>query len=75
MEHSKYVDQAFDEYLAYARRNLLNILEASYGQTDSWPFIRSRVLQIFGQSGLDRYSQKHKEKNNDTETKKPNHNR
>ena len=69
MDERKYADQTFEEYLNYARRNLLNILEASYGQTESWSFVRSRVLQIFGQNGLNRFSNKQKEINNGTEKK------
>lgn len=69
MDERKYADQTFEEYLNYARRNLLNILEASYGQTESWSFVRSRVLQIFGQNGLNRFSNKQKEINNGTEEK------
>jgi hypothetical protein len=65
MDKQAITDQPYDEYLAYARRNLLNILEASYGQDPSWTFIRSRVLQIFGQEGLGRYCSINKEKKYD----------
>lgn len=63
----KYKEQPLEDYIDYARRNLLNVLESAYGHTESWPFIRSRVLQIFGRSGLGRYLQTpNKEKNNET---------
>lgn len=55
-----YKNQSLEEYLKYSRKNLLDLLEASYGQTDSWPLIRSRVLQIFGQNGIGRFTEKSK---------------
>lgn len=55
----EFEDQPLEEYISYARRNLLDLLEASYGNTDAWPLIRRRVLQIFGSSGLGRYNPIH----------------
>ena len=56
MDKHNITSQNYSEYLDYSRRTLLNILEASYGHTEAWPFIRSRVLQLFGQNGLSRFS-------------------
>ena len=64
----KYKDQPLEDFIDYARRNLLNILESAYGQTESWPFIRSRVLQIFGRTGFGRFTKTpNKEKNDGKE--------
>ena len=51
----QFEDQSLKEFTDYARRHLLDLLEASYGNTDAWPLIRRRVLQIFGSSGFGRY--------------------
>ncbi|MGE4107724.1 MAG: hypothetical protein AB7F66_10955 [Bacteriovoracia bacterium] len=64
----QYKGQSLEDFIDYARRNLLNNLQSAYGHTDSWPFIRSRVLQIFGRTGLGRYTQTpNKEKSDVTE--------
>lgn len=60
MDH--FEDQPIEEFNSYARRNLLDLLEASYGNTESWPLIRRRVLQIFGSSGFGRFKSINKEK-------------
>ncbi|MBY0314583.1 MAG: hypothetical protein K2Q26_03625 [Bdellovibrionales bacterium] len=52
----QFEDQPLEEFINYTRRNLLDLLEASYGNTDAWPLIRRRVLQIFGSSGFGRYA-------------------
>lgn len=52
----QFEDQPLEEYLNYARRHLLDLLQASYGNTEAWPLIRRRVLQIFGSSGFGRYT-------------------
>jgi hypothetical protein len=36
-----------------ARRDLLNLLDATYGDTQHWPFLRSRILGTFGKKGLE----------------------
>lgn len=52
----QFEEQPIEEFINYTRRNLLDLLEASYGNTDAWPLIRRRVLQIFGGSGFGRYA-------------------
>ena len=51
----EFKDQPIEKFTEYARRSLLDLLEASYGHTESWPLIRRRVLQVFGSSGFGRY--------------------
>jgi len=69
----QYENQSLEDYTSYARRNLLDLLEASYGDTPSWPLIRARVLQIFGRSGFGRFStNQNREKNNGKIRCKPN---
>jgi hypothetical protein len=68
----QFENQPIEEFINYARRNLLDLLEASYGNTDSWPLIRKRVLQLFGSSGLGRYNSKtNKETSDDPRTQHP----
>lgn len=52
----QFKDQSLEDFTDYARRHLLDLLQASYGSTDAWPLIRRRVLQIFGSSGFGRYT-------------------
>lgn len=40
-----------------ARRQLLETVQFAYGSMPQWPFIRSRLLRIFGDSGLEQESQ------------------
>lgn len=51
----QFEDQSLKDFIRYARRSLLDHLEASYGQTPQWPLCRQRVMQIFGHSGFGRY--------------------
>lgn len=51
----QFEDQTLKDFIRYARRSLLDHLEASYGQTSQWPLCRQRVMQIFGRSGFGRY--------------------
>ncbi len=51
----QFEDQSLKDFIRYARRSLLDHLEASYGQTPQWPLCRQRVMQIFGLSGFGRY--------------------
>lgn len=51
----QFEDQSLKDFIRYARRSLLDHLEASYGQTPQWPLCRQRVMQIFGRSGLGRF--------------------
>lgn len=62
----QYDEQPLEDFVSYSRRNLLDLLEATYGDTEPWPLVRSRVLQIFGRSGFGRYANsKPKEKRNE----------
>jgi hypothetical protein len=35
------------------RKSVMDLLEAAYGRLDNWSFVRSRVLNALGQSGLE----------------------
>ncbi len=62
----QFENQSLEEFTTYARRHLLDLLEASYGNSESWPLIRRRVLQIFGSSGFGRYTARNfKERDNE----------
>ena len=69
----QFENQSLEEFTSYARRQLLDLLEASYGNTDAWQLIRRRVLQIFGSSGFGRYNFTHnKERFDGTRKRKTN---
>ena len=38
-----------------ARRQVLDVLEASFGHQPNWPYVRARLLKIFGRDGLSRF--------------------
>ena len=35
------------------RKQILDLLEGSYGGSTQWPLVRSRILHLFGSSGLE----------------------
>ncbi len=45
--------QSFHQSLKFARRQLLDLLQATYGHEPSWRNVRSRILKIFGRDGLE----------------------
>jgi hypothetical protein len=40
--------------LKSALRQTLDLLEAVMGHSPKWPFVRNRILRIFGRDGLER---------------------
>ena len=41
------------EEIAKARRHLMDILEAAFGEHPKWKYVRGRVLGIMGKDGLE----------------------
>lgn len=37
------------------RKELLDLLEIAIGESPQWPLVRSRILQIFGRKGLEKF--------------------
>ncbi len=39
--------------IAKARKQVLDLLQATMGHSPQWKFVRSRILKIFGREGLE----------------------
>lgn len=39
--------------VAKARKEILDIVEMAYGDSQRWPFVRARILKVFGRNGLE----------------------
>lgn len=40
-------------HIKQTRRQLLDILDVAYRNGPQWPFVRSRILKLFGRDGLE----------------------
>lgn len=52
MQHGNGVREKVVESISYYGGLTLDLFEAQLGHTKEWPFIRSRLLKIFGDRGL-----------------------
>jgi hypothetical protein len=54
------MDTSCQDSLAHAisgaRKQLLDLLETTYGTTPQWAIVRRRVLKTFGRDGLERFT-------------------
>lgn len=39
--------------ISATRRRILDLVESAYGETPKFPFVRSRLLGLFGRDGLE----------------------
>lgn len=51
IEIKKYLDEIL-ETLDYYRGMALDAVEQEFGDSQSWPVVRSRLLKVFGDRGL-----------------------
>lgn len=40
-------------HISVARHEILSVVDAVYGGTPQWPFVRSQLLRILGERGLE----------------------
>ncbi len=52
MDTSKVKSISKDE-IAKARKQVLDLIQTTYGHTPQWNHVRSRLLKIFGRDGLE----------------------
>jgi len=53
MERNPKLLQADLQKINFARKQILNLVEAAYGHTPQWERVRSRILAILGRNGLE----------------------
>jgi hypothetical protein len=51
-------NQLTNQAIKNARRDVLDLFEATFGDSKRWNFIRSRTLRIFGADGLEQVLQR-----------------
>lgn len=45
--------EALSHTIAATRKQLLDVIELAFGDSPKWPVVRSRVLDLLGESGLE----------------------
>jgi hypothetical protein len=61
----QFEDQTLEQYINYARRQILDLAQSACTNSDSWSLLRRRILQVFGQNGFGRYTNNNKERSNE----------